>query len=303
MSTINDVQLPFKIGTGAVPLTNGAVNRLAASDAPFHSWYRFVLSFPSHLVRHYLEQFGIGERDVAMDPFCGTGTTLVECSKLGIRSIGIEAHPMAHFAAKVKTTWNVSADEVMNAASAIQRDAIDEFRSQGLHQVGQSPRSGLTLRRLPPEQEKLLIGESIDAIPLHRTLVIRDRILSEPASPVRDVLSLALASALPTRIGNLHFGPEVGVRGHKGDVDVCREWMTRVERFAADLSIVNSGAAAPATVIKADSRFLPAEINGAKVAAIITSPPYPNEKDYTRTTRLESVILGFVTDKDQLRRV
>ncbi|MBI2964917.1 MAG: hypothetical protein HYY34_01790, partial [Chloroflexi bacterium] len=106
MATINDVQLPFKIGTEAVPLTNGAVNRLAASDAPFHNWYRFVLSFPSHLVRHYLEQFDVGERDVAMDPFCGTGTTLVECSKLGISSIGIEAHPMAHFAAKVKTTWN-----------------------------------------------------------------------------------------------------------------------------------------------------------------------------------------------------
>jgi len=34
---------------------------------------------------------------------------------------------------------------------------------------------------------------------------------------------------------------------------------------------------------------------------VITSPPYPNEKDYTRTTRLESVILGFLTDKHELR--
>jgi DNA modification methylase len=30
------------------------------------------------------------------------------------------------------------------------------------------------------------------------------------------------------------------------------------------------------------------------VDAVITSPPYPNEKDYTRTTRLESVLLGFL---------
>jgi len=36
---------------------------------------------------------------------------------------------------------------------------------------------------------------------------------------------------------------------------------------------------------------------------VITSPPYPNEKDYTRTTRLESVLLGFVEDKAQLRRL
>nr|MCU0552228.1 DNA methyltransferase [Leptolyngbya sp. Prado105] len=34
---------------------------------------------------------------------------------------------------------------------------------------------------------------------------------------------------------------------------------------------------------------------------VITSPPYPNEKDYTRTTRLESVILGFLQTKADLR--
>ena len=35
--------------------------------------------------------------------------------------------------------------------------------------------------------------------------------------------------------------------------------------------------------------------------AVITSPPYPNEKDYTRTTRLESVLLGFIRDKKELQ--
>ena len=35
--------------------------------------------------------------------------------------------------------------------------------------------------------------------------------------------------------------------------------------------------------------------------AVITSPPYPNEKDYSRTTRLESVLLGFTRNKKDLR--
>jgi len=39
----------------------------------------------------------------------------------------------------------------------------------------------------------------------------------------------------------------------------------------------------------------------ASVGAVLTSPPYPNEKDYTRSTRLESVLLGFLRDKQQLR--
>ena len=39
------------------------------------------------------------------------------------------------------------------------------------------------------------------------------------------------------------------------------------------------------------------------VDAVITSPPYPNEKDYTRTTRLESVLLGLITNRSELRQV
>jgi DNA modification methylase len=39
----------------------------------------------------------------------------------------------------------------------------------------------------------------------------------------------------------------------------------------------------------------------ASVDAVFTSPPYPNEKDYTRIVRLEAVLLGFIADKQQLQ--
>ena len=57
----------------------------------------------------------------------------------------------------------------------------------------------------------------------------------------------------------------------------------------------------PARVLKADSRETYRVIEPNSVDAVITSPPYPNEKDYTRTTRLESVILGLIRDKRELR--
>jgi hypothetical protein len=37
------------------------------------------------------------------------------------------------------------------------------------------------------------------------------------------------------------------------------------------------------------------------IDVVITSPPYPNEKDYTRTTRLESGLLGFIRNEKELR--
>ena len=54
-------------------------NKLRLHDRAVHQWYRFVLSFPPHLVRDYIAKFGLNEQHHVLDPFCGTGTTLVEC--------------------------------------------------------------------------------------------------------------------------------------------------------------------------------------------------------------------------------
>jgi len=90
----------------SVVYQNRVANKLQDDDSAAHRWYRFVLSFPPHLVRSYLEDLGIKNGKVVLDPFCGTGTTIVECRKMGISSIGIEALPMAHFASQVKTDWS-----------------------------------------------------------------------------------------------------------------------------------------------------------------------------------------------------
>jgi DNA modification methylase len=71
--------------------------------------------------------------------------------------------------------------------------------------------------------------------------------------------------------------------------------------MADDLRLLKSLAGVPAVVYRADSRDIPKLIPAESIDTVITSPPYPNEKDYTRTTRLESVLLGFVTSKKELQ--
>jgi len=82
-------------------------NKHLPRDPVGHDWYRFVLSFPPHLVQDYLRRFTVESGATVLDPFCGTGTTLVESKKLGVGSVGIETNPMAHFASQVKTHWSV----------------------------------------------------------------------------------------------------------------------------------------------------------------------------------------------------
>src|SRR4051794_24696295 len=94
-------------------------NRLRPEDSPAHDWYRFVLSFPPHLVREYVDRFRFTAESLVLDPFCGTGTTPVECKRIGIPAVGIEANPMAYFAARVKVDWSVDAAALEQHACSI----------------------------------------------------------------------------------------------------------------------------------------------------------------------------------------
>jgi DNA modification methylase len=112
---------------------------------------------------------------------------------------------------------------------------------------------------------------------------------------------LALARALVQSIGNLRFGPEVGIGEVKRDAPAITAWLRQVDRIVRDLGIVRTTDRRKSQVYLKDARQLSSFLKPRSIDAIITSPPYPNEKDYTRTTRLETVLLGFVNNKQELR--
>src|SRR5512138_3981235 len=104
-------------------ISNGRANKLDQQDRAFHDWYRFVLSFPPHLVRDYIKKFELKKNSVVLDPFCGTGTTLVEAKLFGMKSVGLEGNPFPHFASSVKTDWNLDAGELTSHAKKVAKKA------------------------------------------------------------------------------------------------------------------------------------------------------------------------------------
>jgi DNA modification methylase len=282
-------------------------NKIQAGDRAAHDWYRFVLSFPPHLVRSYLERFGAGPHDRVLDPFCGTGTTLVECKKLGIPSVGIEANPMAFFASSVKTDWSISGPTLLNHARRIEAAARSALEAEGIQDGDDLPlfrrasRKTTRLRTLPPDAERLLLRNSISPLPLHKTLVLLEQIEEHRQQRLTAHEKLALAKAVVSQISNLNFGPEVGIGPIKNDAPVLSRWLCEVQSIACDLHTLNSQQRTVAEVIFADARESNAYIRPGSISFVLTSPPYPNEKDYTRTTRLESVLLGFVSNRGEMR--
>ena len=282
---------------------NSDINKLYSEDRSVHEWYRFVLSFPPHLVHKYLERFGVTHEQKVLDPFCGTGTVLVECKKLGIPGVGIEANQIAHFASQVKVDWNVQPDHLMEHARLVAETANAKLERQGIEDnpLIQIVQDELALETLPPESLKLLLTDSISPLPLHKTLVLLECMEEHSDERYNRYERLALAKALVFTISNLHFGPEVGVGPAKHDAPVVSSWLTCMSAMVNDLHKVQSIGETPAVVHLADARQIAHVLEPHSIDAVITSPPYPNEKDYTRTTRLESVLLGFIHNKAELQ--
>jgi DNA modification methylase len=283
--------------------SNGSANKLAYQDRAFHDWYRFVLSFPPHLVRDYIQKFELSRKSVILDPFCGTGTTLVEAKLAGMKAVGLEGNPFPYFASSVKTNWHLNADELSVRAQQIADDVLANLKAQGIDDnLAFGNLEDINLRTLPAETQKLILKNSISPLPLHKTLVLFDHLKQFESELFYQYALLALGNALVFKISNLHFGPEVGVRKPKNDVPVITNWLLEVEKIANDLRQVAGKTFPDVEVHLADARNLD-EIEPHSIDAVITSPPYPNEKDYTRTTRLESVLLGFINSKEELREL
>ncbi len=155
-----------------------------------------------------------------------------------------------------------------------------------------------------PESVHQLIPEGfISPKPLARVLSIRSALERHvPNSEIRDFMLLALATTIVSTAGNVGFGPEVYRLPAKDDADVLGEFRALVARMIDDMCLIQQCSSFPPARIAADDAREMRSLEGCPhIGIVITSPPYPNEKDYTRSTRLESVLLGLIKSKTELR--
>ena len=196
---------------------------------------------------------------------------------------------MAFLAARVKTQRDLAPDLLWEHSQYVADKASAQIRRGGI-------------KTLQPEAFSLMLTNSISPLPLHKSLVLLENIEKYALGDVVAHQKLALAKALVSSIGNLRFGPEVGVTTPKTDAPVVESWLQNIRAMRDDLAASN-GVAPPVEILRADARVCDEVLAPNSIDAVITSPPYPNEKDYTRTTRLESVILGLISTKAELRQL
>jgi DNA modification methylase len=304
----------------AFNLSSEKGNRLQHDS--IHRWYRFVLAFPDHLVVELLNRFEVSPGQRVLDPFCGTGTTLVECKKKGIESFGVDSNPIAVFASQVKASWQVSPEDLAQAARALRSGLGKESRQsfsvlylfQGSHPLVNPEEMEAKLRRTRPilayfRESGMIERGWVQERALLQALLIRETIehLSIANQELKNLLLLALVACLVEDIADIKFGPELYCVKPKPQLDVWGDYFRKVNEIREDLESIDQRTAhTPCRVVQGDARELKGiweQNHYPLIDAVITSPPYPTEHDYTRNTRLELAFLGMVSDRKSLQQI
>ena len=274
--------------TAARKATSPEVHPLAMIewDFPNRTWqnpveaiHPYPARFVAELPRALLSVLPVPAGSAVLDPFCGSGTTLVEAQRRGLPSVGIDINPIACLMTRVKTSaLPPDLDEVANATAVL-----------------------AGAERNPPIPEIPRIDHWFNADVQKALAALAGAITGAPAAH-RDALRLALSSIID-RVSKHGAGARCApLERDVTAAQVVAEFVRAAGRIHR--ALVERDYSLPAgTVIEADTlAFDPARI-GRRIGMIITSPPYPNVYDYWRCHEHRMHWLGFDPREVRAREV
>src|SRR4030067_2824953 len=92
--------IPDEIEQGSI--LNIFTNNVTAHT---HGFHKYPAKFIPHIPKWAINKYLAGQKNkTILDPFCGSGTTLVEGILAGHNVIGIDVDPLSALISKVKTT-------------------------------------------------------------------------------------------------------------------------------------------------------------------------------------------------------
>lgn len=233
-----------------------------------HSLHPYPAKFPPQLPQRIMRSF-MRQGMTVLDPFCGSGTTLVEARLQGINSVGVDINGLACLLSKVKST--PLADSQLAIFDATIKLITKDFLNW---------QSGVRHKAIIPSFERF---EHWFQPNVANELAYLKGIISEVADDdVRDLLKIALASIIvqvsnqesDTRYAAINKGIE-DTRTLKLFLSKCVDYKKRVFDFSST-PFTNT---TQAIVFNADARNL-SFLQENSFDAVITSPPYANTYDY-----------------------
>ena len=240
----------------------------------------------------FLTRRGSARGNTVLDPFCGSGSVLIEAILAGRDAIGVDSNPLAVVLATAKT--NIY-DTKLLKKQLIEILSKFEARSPPFHQLDyRNARfwfTDATLRKLGTirgildeysAQTSRKYGSFWRAV---ASSIIRPSSRADTRGPKPFISKKAKKDRFGRHFDSYKLFEKKALQA----IDEQRSLAEAMEK---------NHSKARAHVIMGDARHLTEVLAGERVDSVITSPPYLNAQDYYRSSKLQILTMGLAEPEE-----
>lgn len=290
----------------AYHLNRQVVSFQANKKEPIYRWFKYKEGFSATLVKHFLQEYSDKPGKI-LDPFAGAGTTLFAAQEEGWESTGIELLPVGAFVMKARqSAKNVDLKKLKNA--------IDKFwgSHDNIEPINILEHITITKDAFSDETESYLNKYLTFSNSCNDQNV--STILKFAAFSILEEISFTRKDGQYLRWDHRSKRNLNGKPFDKGRILSFKEALdSKLNQIIQDLSGSTQSQTLFDSLDKPKFKEKPVNIfegtcleelpkmPSNEFDFVITSPPYCNRYDYTRTYALELVYLGL--DNDEVRNL
>lgn len=264
------------------------VNFFENKKEKIHNWFYYKEGYSSLLVEKLLNEFDAKENEILLDPFSGSGTTLVVGKEQKMKTIGFDVNPIASFISEVKTR-NYCEDDI-----------------KSLQQVM------LELEREDLEyDDKILEKPKLDIIDkifsedkLKKLLHINNYIKKIENKKIKNIVKLAYLQSIENLSKMKKDGNGIKYKTKESETEVLIEIKNNLNKILESIlekkEIFFTG---KESILIKDSYLNSEKYIAEKIDYVICSPPYANCFDYCAVYKMELWLGEFVKEYKDFKKL